>query len=107
MEYKLGGGHPQDLASGRMVEPGETVDLTEEEIEDPHNKALIESGLLTSIKDLEAMADEEPSATEAASQAAHRLNIDLKEVGGTGAGGKITREDVEQFASQREGGESK
>lgn len=38
--------HPDTLANGRSVGPGEFVDLTAEEIEDPHNAALIEAGVL-------------------------------------------------------------
>lgn len=35
--------HPVDLADGRLVEPGGTVEV---DTEDPHNKRLIEDGAL-------------------------------------------------------------
>lgn len=49
MEYKWVGNHPQDLASGRVLAPGEKCELTPKEQEDPHNAALIESGGLITV----------------------------------------------------------
>lgn len=51
MEYKVLSDHAEDLADGRMVGPGETIKLSKEDIEDPHNKRLIDEGLLLEISD--------------------------------------------------------
>lgn len=104
MQYKLGGLHPQDLASGRMLEPGEVVDLTDEEVQDPHNALLIEQEILFSIEEAE-----NPDATDAAISAAAEFGIPLNAVTGTGQDGRITRDDVERHAAsltEAEGGGS-
>lgn len=50
MEYKLVGlNHPQDLANGRMLAPGEVVKLSAVEEKEPHNAALIEEGILVEV----------------------------------------------------------
>lgn len=102
MEYKYVGGHAQDLASGQMLEPGETAELDEEQVKDSHNAALIEDGLLISVEEAE-----EPQATEAAIAAADELGVNLNAVTGTGSHGQITKADVEEFASAQaeEGGD--
>lgn len=46
LEYKWVGTHPQDLADGRMLAPGETVVLSEEDVRDPHNESLLADGAL-------------------------------------------------------------
>lgn len=46
MQYKYVGTHPQDLADGRMLAPGELADLDDEALQDPHNAALVEEGKL-------------------------------------------------------------
>lgn len=38
--------HVEDLASGRTVEPGEVIHMTEKEAADPHNKRLLDEGIL-------------------------------------------------------------
>lgn len=43
-EYKWVGGYAHTLNSGRPVEPGETVKLTKEDVDD--NKDLIDNGTL-------------------------------------------------------------
>lgn len=45
-EFRFVGGHTADLASGRVVAPGETVKLTEDELKEPHNQRLVDEGLL-------------------------------------------------------------
>lgn len=45
-KYKHVGSHPEDLASGRVVAPGELVDLKGDEVSDPHNKRLIDEEIL-------------------------------------------------------------
>jgi hypothetical protein len=44
--YKLVGGHLQDLADGRVLEPGQTTTLTSDALADPHNQRLVDAGLL-------------------------------------------------------------
>lgn len=51
MEYKWVGSHPQDLASGQMLAPGETAELSDEEVRDPHNETLIADGGLIPVDD--------------------------------------------------------
>lgn len=48
--YKLVLTHPQDLASGRVLAPGETAELSASDERDPHNAALIEDGALIVVK---------------------------------------------------------
>lgn len=50
-EYKWVGNHLQDLTGGRMMEPGEVVELTDEEISDPFNAALIAGGQMLLLPD--------------------------------------------------------
>lgn len=51
MEYKLvGSTHPEDLADGRVIGVGETVELSDEDLSDPHNQRLLEEGLLISTE---------------------------------------------------------
>lgn len=44
--YKWIGMHPQDLTGGRMLGMGDPAYLSTEDMDDPHNKALIDEGLL-------------------------------------------------------------
>jgi hypothetical protein len=53
--YKMVGDHPEDLADGRVLGPGEVAELSEEDLEDPHNQRLVDEGLL-----IEADEGEEP-----------------------------------------------
>jgi hypothetical protein len=43
-------GSERNLASGRMLTPGETFDLSAEEAKDPHNQRLIEEGHLLKVE---------------------------------------------------------
>jgi len=43
------GSHPAELAHGQHLAPGETASLSAEQVRDPHNKSLIEEGVLQSI----------------------------------------------------------
>lgn len=45
-EYRNIGNHAEDLASGRMLAPGESAELTDEEVKLPHNEDKIASGIL-------------------------------------------------------------
>lgn len=46
MEYKWVGNHPQDLASGQELAPGETAELSDDDVRNPHNESLITDGNL-------------------------------------------------------------
>jgi hypothetical protein len=48
-ELKWVGSHPQDLASGQMLAPGETCELSAAEQREPHNAALIDGGGLIPV----------------------------------------------------------
>lgn len=45
-EFKFVGAHLDDLADGRILEPGTTYLLDQKEVEDTHNAQRIEAGLL-------------------------------------------------------------
>lgn len=46
-KHRFVGSHPVDIDTGRVLEPGETVSLDKD---DPHNKALIDDGVLVAVK---------------------------------------------------------
>lgn len=46
LQYRFVGDHAEVLANGRPVEPGEFVDLTEDELRDPFYEDLIHNGNL-------------------------------------------------------------
>lgn len=48
-KYRFVGQHLDDLADGRILEPGEAYTLTPDEIEDPHNQQRISDGLLLEL----------------------------------------------------------
>lgn len=41
---------PQDLADGRNVAPGQATSLTAKQQKEPHNKRLIDEGVLAPVK---------------------------------------------------------
>lgn len=47
--YKLVGGHAEDLADGRVLEPGQQAPLTSAEADDAHNRRLLDEGLLVKV----------------------------------------------------------
>jgi len=51
MEYKWVGDHPQDLASGLVLAPGETATLSKEDVEDYFNASLISDGGLILLEE--------------------------------------------------------
>jgi hypothetical protein len=53
-EYKCISDHAEDLSGGQIVAPGESVKLTKEEVEDPHNARLIEESKLIPTKEPES-----------------------------------------------------
>ena len=95
MEYKWVGNHPQDLASGRVLAPGETAELSDEDAALPHNKSLIEDGQLIALGDGEVL-----NATPDAIELAEANNLDLSTITGTGAAGRVTKRDVEKHIEQ-------
>lgn len=50
-EFKWVGNHAQDLASGRMLEPGEMVELSEDDAKELHNSTLIADDVLIPLND--------------------------------------------------------
>jgi len=49
-DFTFIGTHVTDLASGRTVEPGEQVTLSNDDQNEPHNAALIEDGQLVPVE---------------------------------------------------------
>lgn len=102
-EFKWVGTHAQEITGGRMLAPGDTAMLSEDDAQDEHNAALIESGGLVSLAEAA-----EPQATPAALELAQERSINIATVTGTGSDGRITKEDVEREiaeASDEEGRE--
>jgi hypothetical protein len=52
-QFQYAGPHPDTLASGRPIGSGDVVELSVEEAGDPHNKRLIDEGLLVAIGEQE------------------------------------------------------
>lgn len=48
--YKFVGGHVDDLADGRVLVPGDTYQLTDEQLDEPHNKRHIDAHLLLPVE---------------------------------------------------------
>jgi TATA-box binding protein (TBP) (component of TFIID and TFIIIB) len=46
MKFRFVGSHAEDLASGQIVAPGEFINLSADEVDDPHNATLIADGKL-------------------------------------------------------------
>lgn len=86
---------PGELASGQPVGPGETVKLSEEDFEDPHNKAMLEDGKLVAVAE-----QAEPVATEAAAKLAKKEKVELTAITPTGANGEIVIGDVERHVAE-------
>lgn len=49
-QYRFVGSHADMLASGRPVEPGEFVDLTDDEVRETHNEMLIADSNLIGVE---------------------------------------------------------
>lgn len=50
-KYDAEARRPQDLASGGVLAPGDTVELSADEQKKPHNKRLIDEGVLRAQKE--------------------------------------------------------
>jgi hypothetical protein len=46
MEYRNVSDHVEDLATGQTLGPGEAADLARKDLDEDHNKRLVEEGLL-------------------------------------------------------------
>jgi hypothetical protein len=44
MKFRWVGRHLQDFVGGKTIEPGGFVNLTKEEVEDPHTQAVLDTG---------------------------------------------------------------
>lgn len=93
-EYKNVGNHAHDLASGLVLAPGETAELSDEDVKDPHNTSLIEDGVLIPTGSQEAPV---LNATEDAVELASQQQVDLAAIPGSGTAGRITKRDVEKY----------
>lgn len=49
-QHKNVGKHAEELAGGRVVGPGEVVDLSAEDASDEHNKRLIDEGIFIEVE---------------------------------------------------------
>lgn len=97
-EFKYVGLHLDDVADGRLLEPGRTVDLDEQQQADPHNAQRIKAGLLIPVQH-----DSNIDATEEAKQLAADNGIDIRDVTGTGANGRVLKGDIEKHIENKEG----
>lgn len=95
--HRFVGDHPDVLADGRPVAPGEFVELTDEDMQDPHNADKIEQGLFLTLDD-----GDHPLASPEAEQLAEEHNIPLTDVAGSGSGGRILVSDVERRITELE-----
>lgn len=90
--------HPVDLASGRMVAEPDKIELSALEVQEPHNKDLIDRRVLVaSGREIQS-----PASTPEALALAEKEEVDLEEVTGTGKDNRILVEDVQQFVHERE-----
>ena len=78
-------------AEGEVVRPGDVLAMLEET-----------GASETSVPTAQAPEETDGRATPVARKMAEELGIDLREVRGTGAGGRITREDVQAYLRERE-----
>jgi 2-oxoglutarate dehydrogenase E2 component (dihydrolipoamide succinyltransferase) len=78
-------------AEGEVVRPGDVLAMLEET-----------EASETSVPTAQAAEETDGRATPVARKMAEELGIDLREVRGTGAGGRITREDVQAYLRERE-----
>jgi hypothetical protein len=92
--------HPEELADGSQVEPGQVVTLTEEEQDEPQNKRLIEEGhLIHRDADTQKAEDKGPGMEELQAKA-KKLKINQ---GGTKA--ELMQRIAEAEAGQNQEGD--
>jgi len=95
--YKNVGRSNVDLHDGRILEPGQTRELTSDEAALPHNQRLVALGTL-----VPAQTAAKVNATDEAIQLAADNGVDLAELQGSGAHGRITKGDVDRHLKQKE-----
>ena len=97
-EHKYVGKHLDDLADGRVLVPGQTYELDDAALAEPHNVQRIDEGLLIPVQTNAGL-----DATDEAVQLAAANGVDLRDVTGTGQNGRIVKSDVEKFIATKEG----
>lgn len=88
--YFVSSTHAEDIASGRLFEPGDWAVGVDPD--NPYDQAKIATGRLIPERITT------PNASKAAETRAAELNVDLQTVTGTGASGQIKVSDVESAA---------
>lgn len=89
-KYKVKEGNTVEH-DGKQYGPGETLELSDSQAE-PMRHA---------VRPLDSQDSSEPEVTPAARKRAGELQIDLKDVEGSGEGGKITVPDIERTSENR------
>jgi pyruvate/2-oxoglutarate dehydrogenase complex dihydrolipoamide acyltransferase (E2) component len=93
MKYRNVGNHAEDLADGRMVGPGEYVEIDDEQLKEGRNADLIDTGVFIEIGEVQA--------TDSAKQLAEKEGVQLEAVTGTGKDGQVTQQDVERHIREQ------
>jgi hypothetical protein len=96
MRYRFVGNHLETLDDGQSLEPGAYIELSDVQIKESRASELLERDLLIEV-------DEGEGPTDAAEALAKEHKIDLSKVAGTGAGGRVTKTDVENYIEQKKG----
>jgi pyruvate/2-oxoglutarate dehydrogenase complex dihydrolipoamide acyltransferase (E2) component len=95
MNYRFVGSHAETLDGGRPIEPGEFIELSDEDLSGDRIAGFVEDGLL-----IETDADQQFEATPAAEQLAAENEINLAAITGSGANGRIIESDVERYIAE-------
>lgn len=61
-KFRFIGDHPEDLASGQVLAPGQHVTLSKDEVADDHNARLIADGKLIGVGEKSAKTAEKTAA---------------------------------------------
>lgn len=78
-EYRNMAGHPEDLASGRVVGTGEFFTLSDEDLKSEFNKRKIESGKFVQVSAVKEPAKLPKKEREALVKKAQELNVENAE----------------------------
>jgi pyruvate/2-oxoglutarate dehydrogenase complex dihydrolipoamide acyltransferase (E2) component len=98
VKYRFVGDHLETLDDGQGLAPGDFTELSEDQEKGDRASELIKDGQLIPI-------DEGEGPTEPATKLAKENNVDLAQVHGTGAGGRITKEDVQSYIDKTKEGD--
>lgn len=102
-------------SEGRVVAPPKDTHV---DVDDALGQGLLDAGMAEAVKQEEGQQEDltsaqpvegqaaAPNATEAAEREAQERGVDLAQVDGTGADGRITQSDVIQYAKAQEERES-